>query len=218
LVVLSPKDVHRVQFALRSLSHAIPILALVGALAAPASALAAGPAFDGGGAVGVLRAASPTGPAAARPALPVGVLRPLGASTPGASAEDRIVELVNAERRLAGLAPLTRQSQLAATAVDYATVMADTDSFAHAAVDGSLMQERGEAHGYAGWTFMGENLAAGQDSPERVVQAWMASPAHRANVLAAQACDVGVGRATARGARYDSYWVMEVGCGLFSAP
>ena len=44
----------------------------------------------------------------------------------------------------------------------------------------------------------------------------MASPTHRANVLAAEACDVGVGRATAARARYDVYWVMEVGCGLFS--
>jgi uncharacterized protein YkwD len=184
-----------VRTRLGMLHLALPILALAaGLLGAPSAAWASGPI---------------------PPGWPFGVLRPL---TPSALAdEDRIVELVNAERARAGLAPLTRQAQLAAAAGDYAVTIAGTGSFSHDAVDGSRLQERGEAHGYFGWTFRGENLAAGQDSPERVVRAWMDSPTHRANVLAAQACEIGVGRASARGTRYDTYWVMEIGCGLFSA-
>jgi uncharacterized protein YkwD len=147
---------------------------------------------------------------------PFGILRPLTPPAPDSSAEERVVELVNAERALVGLPPLTRHVGLAAAAGEYAAAMAAGAIFSHTSLDGSGVQDRGEAHGYVGWTFLGENLAAGQDSPERVVQAWMASPTHRANVLAAQACDIGVGRASARGARYDVYWVMEIGCGLFS--
>ena len=163
-----------------------------------------------GGVRGVVRGPARRGPPGARRGLHV----PL--ASPGQSAEDRIIDLVNAERALVGLAPLARHAGLASAAGDYAAAMAGGGTFSHISLDGSGVQDRGAAHGYAGWTFLGENLAAGQSTPERVVRAWMASPAHRANVLAAQACDIGVGRAIAPGARYDVYWVMEIGCGLFS--
>ena len=149
-------------------------------------------------------------------AFPVGLLRPLGPPAAALGPEDRVVELVNAERARFGLAPLARQAQLSAAAGEYATAMASFDFFSHSGFDGSSVQARGEAHGYLAWTFLGENLAAGQESPERVVRAWMASPTHRANVLSTQACEVGVGRATARGGRYSIYWVMEIGCGLLA--
>jgi uncharacterized protein YkwD len=169
-------------------------IGLLGGAVAPASAAVVGPAPIGG---------------------PFGILRP--AAPPSSADEERVVDLVNAERALAGLPPLTRQAGLASAASDYATAMADRGLFSHTSPDGSSLQDRGEAHGYLGWTFLGENLAAGQDTPERVVRAWMASSTHRANVLSAQACDIGVGRATARGAGYHIYWVMEIGCGLFSS-
>ena len=72
------------------------------------------------------------------------------------------------ERARAGLAPLARSAELAAEAGDYAASMADGGIFSHVALDGSGIQQRGLAHGYLGWTFLGENLAAGQDTPERV--------------------------------------------------
>jgi uncharacterized protein YkwD len=182
------------------LRRELPLVCLLASLLAallPSSALAAGPTA----------------------AWPLGTLRPLVplASAPMPTDAERVVELVNAERALAGLAPLARSAKLAAEASDYAAAMADGGVFSHIALDGSGIQQRGLAHGYLGWTFLGENLAAGQDTPERVVAAWMASPTHRANILAPQACDIGVGRATSTTTRYDNYWVMEVGCGLLSA-
>jgi uncharacterized protein YkwD len=123
-----------------------------------------------------------------------------------------VVELVNAERAAVGLPPLVWEERLAAAAADYAAAMAGGGFFSHTGADGSDLRQRGQAHGYGDWSFLGENLAAGQDTPEAIVQAWMRSPTHRANVLAADACDIGVGHASAEAGRYDNYWAMEIGC------
>jgi uncharacterized protein YkwD len=97
-------------------------------------------------------------------------------------------------------------------AIDNASAMAAQDFFSHTAPDGQWLTDRAAAADYGVWLFLGENLAAGQPTPERVVAAWLDSPTHRANVLAAEACEIGVGRAPASAGRYAVYWVMEVGC------
>ena len=61
--------------------------------------------------------------------------------------------------------------------------------------------------------FYGENLAAGQESPEAVVVGWMNSASHRANVLHPLAKEIGIGY-TVRSddpTGYVTYYVMEVG-------
>jgi uncharacterized protein YkwD len=216
LAAPSKQDVDRVRSAIKKLHLALPILALTAGLLASTSVAAAAESAADADPLGVLRLPTTSDATSNFPTSSFGLLRALTPSKAAITAEDRIVELVNAERARAGLQPLRRQRQLVAAAGSYATTLADADAFSHVGPDGSRVSDRAEAQGYLGWTFRGENLAAGQDSPERVVQAWMASPTHRANVLASQACDIGVGRATARGARYDNYWVMEIGCGLFS--
>ena len=65
-------------------------------------------------------------------------------------------------------------------------------------------QRRRTLTGYA-YSMANENLAAGQTGPAQAMQGWMASPAHRANVLAPAARDLGVGVALAAGGRL--YWV-----------
>src|SRR5947208_16999632 len=104
------------------LHRAIPILALAAALL---------------GTVALPSTASAGPESSLAPPLRIGLLRPL-APTLAIAPEDRIVELVNAERTRAGLPPLTRQAQLSAAAGDYATAMADADFFSHAGADGSL--------------------------------------------------------------------------------
>jgi uncharacterized protein YkwD len=123
----------------------------------------------------------------------------------------RVVELVNAERAAHGLAPLRTNPQLTDAADAYAGAMASGNFFSHTAPDGSTMTDRDEAAGYTGWVFLGENLAAGQTTPERVVDGWMKSPAHRANVLADEAVEIGIGHAQRAGTRYGTYWAMEIG-------
>jgi uncharacterized protein YkwD len=135
-------------------------------------------------------------------------------ATPTAAANDqaRVVELVNAERAARGLAPLAWENRLASAAGAYAGSMAGANFFSHTGADGSTIVGRVEATGYTGWSFLGENLAAGQPTPERVVQGWMNSPTHRANVLATGACEIGIGHAYNPASRYGNYWTMATGC------
>jgi uncharacterized protein YkwD len=89
--------------------------------------------------------------------------------------------------------------------------MAGANFFAHKGLDGSTLVTRAEAAGYQAWSFLGENLAAGQPTPERVVDAWMKSPTHRANVLSNEAVEIGIGKAHNADSKYRVYWAMEIG-------
>jgi uncharacterized protein YkwD len=123
----------------------------------------------------------------------------------------RVVDLVNAERSAAGLAPLATSVQLASAAQSYADWMATANFFSHTGPDGSGIIARAEAAGYQRWAFLAENLAGGQPTPERVVAAWMKSPVHRANILAAEATEIGVGHAFHGESTYGHYWALEFG-------
>jgi uncharacterized protein YkwD len=121
----------------------------------------------------------------------------------------RVVELTNAERVAAGVAPLVGDPQLTLAAQRYAEVMADTACFGHACGALPKLGDRAVAAGDARWSFLGENVAAGQPTPERVVAAWMASPTHRAVLLNPEFTLLGVGRTV--GGTYGTYWTQEFG-------
>jgi uncharacterized protein YkwD len=121
----------------------------------------------------------------------------------------RVVELTNAERAKAGLRPLVVSRQLAGAAQDYADVLATTGCFAHTCGPVPQLEQRGERAGYHGWTALGENIAGGQQSPERVVEMWMESPGHRQNILDPAFAEIGVGMAT--GGQYGIYWAQAFG-------
>jgi uncharacterized protein YkwD len=122
-----------------------------------------------------------------------------------------VIELVNAERGARNLPHLTLSDALATSAEQYAASMAAANFFSHTGADGSTITQRGEAAGYVGWTFLGENLAAGQTTPERVVAGWMSSPSHRANVLSPLAVEIGIGYSYQAETKYGHYWVTEFG-------
>jgi uncharacterized protein YkwD len=130
---------------------------------------------------------------------------------PSASAT-RIVQLVNQRRAAAGLKPLRVNSLLMREAQRFSGVQAALGRLSHRGTDGTTAGQRLTRAGYR-WAFYGENLAAGQQSAEEVVAAWMASPSHRANVLSPKAREIGVGH-TLRGddpAGYYDYYTMEIG-------
>jgi uncharacterized protein YkwD len=116
---------------------------------------------------------------------------------------------VNQERAKQGLPPLAWHSALAAAAGSYAQTMASTNCFSHTCPPVTDMVQRDVNAGYFPWRSLGENIAAGQQTPEEVMQAWMNSPGHRANILNASYKDIGIGRAT--GGSYGIYWVQEFG-------
>ena len=100
--------------------------------------------------------------------------------------------MVNQERAKAGCGPLTINAKLMATARGYSEDMALNDYFSHTGLDGSSVSERAVAAGY-NFSLIGENIAAGQLSPESVMEGWMQSPGHRANILKCDYREIGIG-------------------------
>ena len=120
--------------------------------------------------------------------------------------ELKVVELVNAERQKNGLKPLTIDEKLSQVARLKSADMRDNNYFSHQSPTyGSpfdMMKKFGISYRTAG-----ENIAAGQRTPEAVVQAWMNSSGHRANILNANFTHIGVGYV--QGDSYGTYWTQQ---------
>lgn len=117
-----------------------------------------------------------------------------------ASYTEQVIQLVNAQRAQNGLAPLQTNSAISEAARIRAGELPSL--FEHTRPDGStcftVLSEVGLRYGTAG-----ENIAAGYATPEQVVEGWMNSPGHRANILNGSFTTIGVG--------YNSegnYWVQ----------
>ncbi len=116
-----------------------------------------------------------------------------------------ILCLVNRKRDNAGLPELDRNNRLQKAAQDHTDKMGASGCFAHECSGEGALDVRLESVDYltgglSRWAF-GENIAWGMESlgtPESIVDAWMNSPGHRANILSAQFREIGVG--FARGA------------------
>lgn len=94
----------------------------------------------------------------------------------------RVFELTNAEREKEGLPPFGNMDVLDTVALTRAWELSVEYRPDHTRPSGSPFVEAFNENGiiYGAW---GENIAAGQDSPESVVEAWMNSPSHRAAIL-----------------------------------
>ena len=103
---------------------------------------------------------------------------------------EQVVELVNQERTKAGLNAVTLDQNIASAALVRAKEI--ETSFSHTRPNGSKFST---ALTEQGVTFKGagENIAWGQKSPEAVMQAWMNSEGHRANILNKNFTKIGVG-------------------------
>lgn len=105
-----------------------------------------------------------------------------------------VLSLTNAERRRAGLAELRESRQLASAAQLQSEQMGSISRMDHVlpGVAYPAPPDRLAAVNYS-WTAYGENVAMGQRSASEVVDAWMQSPGHRANILNPQYTELGVG-------------------------
>ena len=137
------------------------------------------------------------------PGLPGGSSNP--GSNPGdaSASEQSVFDIVNEEREKNGKSPLGWCDGLAELARAHSNDMCDRGFFSHVNPEGENPTARGRA-GHAGsYTFdpicpspyrgIGENIAMGQRSPEEVMNAWMNSPGHRANILNGGYTHIGVG-------------------------
>lgn len=106
--------------------------------------------------------------------------------------EEQVVSLVNKERAKAGLAPLTIDWELSRVAKYKSQDMHDKKYFSHTSPTyGSpfdMMKKFGISYKSAG-----ENIAKGQRTATQVMDAWMNSSGHRANIMDAKFTHIGVG-------------------------
>ena len=129
----------------------------------------------------------------------LGCAVPVTAAQAGTAADetDTVVALVNEERKEAGCSPVTVDARLADAAQD----QADMGKMTHTGSDGSTVGKRATRAGYE-WRKIGENVASGTTSPERAMQLWMNSSAHRANIVNCAFRHIGVGRV-------GGYWTQD---------
>ncbi|MFF2402891.1 sigma-70 family RNA polymerase sigma factor [Streptomyces goshikiensis] len=104
----------------------------------------------------------------------------------------QVIALVNKERAAAGCGPLTENSQLRSAAQGHSDDMAARNFFDHTNPDGADPGKRVTAAGYR-WSTYGENIARGQQNADSVMDSWMKSPGHRANILNCAFKEIGVG-------------------------
>ena len=141
---------------------------------------------------------TPTATPTEKPATPTPTATPIPTATPTPSPEpemsveemaSEVIRLTNIERVKDGSAPLQYHAGLQRAAMVRAEEI--TRKFSHTRPDGTtaetVLLDCGVSNG------AGENIAAGQKTPEAVVRAWMNSSGHRATMLNPNAKYIGVG-------------------------
>lgn len=108
------------------------------------------------------------------------------------SYEREVVRLVNKERTQRGLKALTYDWQLSRVARYKSQDMSDNNYFSHTSPTYGSPFEMMKKFGIT-YRSAGENIAKGQRTPEEVVNAWMNSSGHRANILSTSFTKIGVG-------------------------
>jgi uncharacterized protein YkwD len=122
--------------------------------------------------------------------------------------EDAIVCLINEERARAGVRPVRANGTLRQAAAAHSQDMVSNGYFEHTSLSGRTFMDRITSAGYTRGTrrwLVGENLVWGsgdRSSPQAMVDGWMGSPAHRANLLRGRFREVGV--AAVRGTPFDA--------------
>ncbi|MGM9608186.1 MAG: SafA/ExsA family spore coat assembly protein [Oscillospiraceae bacterium] len=106
--------------------------------------------------------------------------------------EQEVVRLVNEQRAQHGLKPLTENWELSRVARYKSQDMVDNRYFSHTSPTYGSPFQMIRAFGLSFRT-AGENIAYGQRTPQAVVNAWMNSSGHRANILNASYTQIGVG-------------------------
>jgi uncharacterized protein YkwD len=147
---------------------------------------------------------SPSRPAPKKPKAPPSN----GSQSPSAesAAEAAVLTLVNEERAKVGCSPVRADDSLADLAGRFSSDMAERGFFDHTDPDGATPWDRAEKAGIS--DLGGENIARGQANARSVMDAWMNSPGHRANILNCDYKTLGVGAHFASGG---PWWTQDFG-------
>ncbi|MFD7295025.1 CAP domain-containing protein [Streptomyces sp. NPDC059897] len=150
-------------------------------------------AEDSGGNGTRTRSASPSTSA---PSTPARTKAPSGAGGGSATTSEKaaaaqVLSLVNQERSKVGCSAVTADSGLASLATAFSDDMAARDFFDHTDPDGATPWDRAKKAGIT--DLGGENIARGQANAQSVMDSWMNSPGHKANILNCDFKTLGVG-------------------------
>ena len=121
------------------------------------------------------------------------------------SKAEMVLKLVNQERSKAGVPSLTLSTKLTDIAYTKAKDMAEKNYFSHQSPTYGSPFDMLKQFGVS-FSAAGENIAAGQKSAEEVMNSWMNSSGHKANVLNKNYTQLGVG--FYRGGSYGTEWVQ----------
>lgn len=113
-------------------------------------------------------------------------------------------------QRYAAAPALKWSCPLATAASRHSRDMATHDFMSHIGSDGLKLGDRVSAVGYS-WSAIGENVAAGQRSVDTVMQSWLQSPGHCANIMNPAYRDLGAAFAASGNSRYSPYWTQVFG-------
>ncbi|TYS14488.1 serine protease [Rossellomorea vietnamensis] len=117
----------------------------------------------------------------------------------------QVIDLTNGERKKNGLPALKPHAELSNVARIKSEDMVNKNYFSHTSPTYGSPFEMMENFGIE-YSTAAENIAAGQNSPKEVVQAWMDSPGHRKNIMNNQVTHIGVGYAEDGG--MGIYWTQ----------
>ncbi|KAL3665509.1 hypothetical protein V7S43_009544 [Phytophthora oleae] len=123
---------------------------------------------------------------------------------------------VNQERAKQGVQSLCMSKKLQAAAQRHSDDMAKNNYMAHDGADGSTMSQRITEAGYE-WDSVAENVAAGQEEVQSVMESWMQSAGHRENIMSADYTMFGAAFSYNKDSQYGIYWTQDFGSGASEA-
>lgn len=106
--------------------------------------------------------------------------------------QNQVAQLVNAERAKHGLKPLVHRADLKNVAQKKAEDMINSNYFSHTSPNYGSPFDMMRTFGIS-YSSAGENIAKGQTTPQQVMNSWMNSSGHRANILSSSYNTIGVG-------------------------
>lgn len=152
----------------------------------------------------------PASPDPASSDVPQNVALPLPGVAPPSEVTTAVVDLTNVERTRGGLAALASSARLMQAAQLHAEQMAQAARLDHVLPNAPYPrpEDRLAAAAYR-WQAYAENVAMGQRTAAEVVNGWMQSSGHRANIMNPTYTEMGAGYARDSNGR--SYWVQVFG-------
>ena len=138
---------------------------------------------------------------------------------PWSDFEWQVLELTN-QRRAEGAdcgtegsfgpaGPLEMDEVIREAARKHSLDMGEQDYFEHDSLDGRTFSDRMSEEGFMGAFPWGENIAAGQRTADAVVQGWMESDGHCANIMNPAFNTIGIGYAEVPGSSFETYWTQD---------